>query len=280
MRHRRFGPAATSSTTGRHGAARRRPRSPSAVDRARRCGRPGDGRRCASGGRDYLDGTDRPLARRARRHRRGASCTAGPTGRIRMLTHLRTWGWLFNPITIYWCDADGRHARHRRARGDQHAVGRAGLVRRRGRARLGPRARCSPRRCTSRRSSAMDLDYRFSFTAPTAGGRLPADRPPRGARPRRKVFDADLSLRRTRAHPRSALGRARAPSRAQTMRISAAIHWQALRLWAKRRARRPPPSTDRPVDTVPTRTRRRDRPMTDLARPADADRAATVARSL
>ena len=33
--------------------------------------------------------------RAARRHR--------PDGPIAMLTQLRTWGWLFNPITIYYC---------------------------------------------------------------------------------------------------------------------------------------------------------------------------------
>lgn len=26
-----------------------------------------------------------------------------PTGPVRMLTHVRTWGWLFNPITVYVC---------------------------------------------------------------------------------------------------------------------------------------------------------------------------------
>ncbi len=53
--------------------------------------------------RDYLDGTDRPLADalgdlvEARLGRR-------PSGPSMMLTQLRSWGWLFNPITIYWCD--------------------------------------------------------------------------------------------------------------------------------------------------------------------------------
>ncbi len=51
--------------------------------------------------RDYLDGTDRPLAdalgdlveeRTGRR----------PTGPVRMLTQLRTLGWLFNPLTTYY----------------------------------------------------------------------------------------------------------------------------------------------------------------------------------
>jgi uncharacterized protein len=28
---------------------------------------------------------------------------ARPAGPVRMLAHLRTWGWLFNPIACYWC---------------------------------------------------------------------------------------------------------------------------------------------------------------------------------
>lgn len=29
-----------------------------------------------------------------------------PSGEIAMLAHLRTWGWLFNPLTLYYCYAD------------------------------------------------------------------------------------------------------------------------------------------------------------------------------
>lgn len=50
--------------------------------------------------RDYLDGTDAPLGDAVRQalapvlgHR--------PAGPLRMLTQPRTWGWLFNPITVY-----------------------------------------------------------------------------------------------------------------------------------------------------------------------------------
>lgn len=52
--------------------------------------------------RDYLDGTDRPLAGAVadlveeRTDRR-------PTGPIRVLTQVRTLGWLFNPLTAYYC---------------------------------------------------------------------------------------------------------------------------------------------------------------------------------
>lgn len=50
---------------------------------------------------DYGDGSDRPLGEQVRAdlepvlgHR--------PNGPVRMLTQLRRWGWLFNPITVYF----------------------------------------------------------------------------------------------------------------------------------------------------------------------------------
>ena len=56
---------------------------------------------------DYLDGSDRPLGDAVRdlvAERLGRR----PDGRVVMVTNLRTWGWLFNPLTVYWClDEDG-----------------------------------------------------------------------------------------------------------------------------------------------------------------------------
>lgn len=50
--------------------------------------------------RDYLDGTDTPLGHAVRQ---ALTPAVGhrPAGPLRMLTQPRTWGWLFNPITIY-----------------------------------------------------------------------------------------------------------------------------------------------------------------------------------
>jgi DUF1365 family protein len=181
--------------------------------------------------RDYLDGTERPLRDalgdivEVEIHRR-------PEGRIRVLTHLRTWGWLFNPITIYWCDAaDGSPdivvLEVTNTPWGERAwyVVEAEYVS--GRGAVFPKAlHVSP-------FLAMDLDYRFSFTAPTTapGSTLTVrlEVLDRGS----KVFDADLSLRRTELTPRSAVAvLVRHP--AQTLRISVAIHTHALRLWAKR----------------------------------------------
>lgn len=52
--------------------------------------------------RDYLDGTDRPL-RDALSDLVEERLGRRPAGPIRMLTQLRTLGWLFNPLTAYYC---------------------------------------------------------------------------------------------------------------------------------------------------------------------------------
>lgn len=58
--------------------------------------------------RDYLDGTDRPI-REALADLVEARGADRPVGPVRMLTQLRTLGWLFNPLTTYYCfDPDGR----------------------------------------------------------------------------------------------------------------------------------------------------------------------------
>lgn len=58
---------------------------------------------------DYLDGSSAPLGA-AVRARLADALGSAPAGPLRMLTQPRTWGWLFNPITIYllWGEpADG-----------------------------------------------------------------------------------------------------------------------------------------------------------------------------
>jgi DUF1365 family protein len=198
---------------------------------------------------DYLDGGDRPLRDalgdvvEREIHRR-------PTGRIRMLTHLRTWGWLFNPITVYWCDAaDGTPdivvLEVTNTPWGERAwyVVEAEYVS--GRGAVFPKAlHVSP-------FLAMDLDYRFSFTTPTAAANSPLTIRLEVLEHGHKVFDADLSLRRTELTSRSAVGvLLRHPT--QTMRISAGIHWQALRLWAKRVPVVPHPRSHRQIRGGPS----------------------------
>ncbi|HTN78721.1 MAG TPA: DUF1365 domain-containing protein [Acidimicrobiales bacterium] len=58
---------------------------------------------------DFYGPPQQPLAEAIRdlvEERTGAR----PEGSIRMLAHLRTWGWLFNPIACYWCWDAGNSA--------------------------------------------------------------------------------------------------------------------------------------------------------------------------
>lgn len=60
---------------------------------------------------DYLGDRTKPLAEEVKdvvRRQTGDR----PDGPVMMLSHLRTWGWLFNPITLYFClSTDGRSVR-------------------------------------------------------------------------------------------------------------------------------------------------------------------------
>ena len=58
--------------------------------------------------RDFLDGADTPLGE-AVRDLVAVRLGRRPAGRVELLAHLRTFGWLFNPIAVYYCwTADGR----------------------------------------------------------------------------------------------------------------------------------------------------------------------------
>lgn len=60
---------------------------------------------------DYLSNPPLPLAEDLRRLVE-ARTGRRPDGPVRLLTQLRTFGWLFNPISIYWCfDPDGVRVR-------------------------------------------------------------------------------------------------------------------------------------------------------------------------
>ena len=160
---------------------------------------------------------------RGPRPRRGAGRDP-PEGPISLLAHLRTWGWLFNPIAVYYCyDRTGTRGRTRRRPRHEHPL--------EGAPRLRPGSGRQPRDRQGHARVALLRD----------GPRLPHHlrRPVRGppARDRSSagnspVFHATLRLRRHEIS-RAALGRALWRHPLPTMRISAGIHTQALRLWAK-----------------------------------------------
>ena len=147
-----------------------------------------------------------------------------PAGPIAMLAHVRTWGWLFNPIALYYCyDPTGTRVEHLVADvtntpwKERHAYV------------LGPpghhvRAKAmhvSP-------FFGMQQSYRFAYGAPADDLHLSISVLEDGA----DVFGAGLRLRRHPVSHRS-LGRILWRHPLLTMRVSAGIHHHALRLWRK-----------------------------------------------
>jgi DUF1365 family protein len=152
-----------------------------------------------------------------------------PSGPIRLLTHLRYWGYVQNPVSFYYCfDASGTAVETIVAEvtntpwGERHAYEvRASLRGRSHRARLEKAFHVSP-------FMPMDQSYDWHFDTP--GDRLhvhmASDRD--GAR----VFDAVLALRRAPITG-PALARCLARHPWMTASVVAGIYGQALRLWLR-----------------------------------------------
>lgn len=154
-----------------------------------------------------------------------------PEGPIRLLTHLRYWGYVFNPVSFYYCYApDGTtleavvaevtntpwkemHPYVLPVRGQPEGTLRWAF----------PKAfHVSP-------FFGMEQTYEWAFTAP--GERLGVHM--RNLEGGENVFDATMALHRvpwTDAHLRSALFR----YPFLTLKIISTIHWQAVLLWFKK----------------------------------------------
>lgn len=181
---------------------------------------------------DYLGGdTDQPLAD-AVRDRVAAALGYRPGGPIRLLTHLRYAGYVFNPVSFYYCyNADGRQLdsivaeitntpwreRH------QYVLPVAG-AQAQGRALhwdFDKQFHVSP-------FLPMDCRYHWRFTRPDQDLHVHMQ----VWRGDAQAFDADLSLQR-RPLDGPGLARVLVAFPLMTVRVTAAIHWQALRLWLK-----------------------------------------------
>jgi DUF1365 family protein len=157
-----------------------------------------------------------------------------PAGPIRLLTHLRYFGYCFNPVSFYYCyDAADRVVEAIVAEvnntpwGERHCY----VLDAAGASAAGP-GRPQWRNLKQLHVSPfmpMDLEYEWRLPAPGAALAVHMSCLRGGA----TVFDATLALRR-----RPLSGRALAATLLRfpwmTARVVTAIHWQALRLWLKR----------------------------------------------
>jgi len=155
-----------------------------------------------------------------------------PSGPIRVLTHLRYFGYCFNPVTFYYCfDRSGEHVETTVAEitntpwKERHTY----VLRANGAApgktqrfRFSKNFHVSP-------FMEMALDYDWYFGAPKKKLAVHMINRKNGA----KVFDATMGLER-REITGPALASALLHFPFMTLKVAAAIYWQALRLWWKR----------------------------------------------
>lgn len=175
--------------------------------------------------RDYGDGGNRPLRAQIERKLSQAGI-ASSDGRIRLLCMPRMFGYGFNPLSIYFCThADGTPAaivyEVHNTFGERHSYVVPLVV------GDGVHHSCDKAFYVS---PFMDMDLRYDFVVSQPDDRLSvAIRASKGGLP---VMIACLAGSR-RALTDTALLRLLVTMPAVTFKVTAAIHWEALRLWCK-----------------------------------------------
>jgi len=191
--------------------------------------------------RDYgLPGSDEPLSAGVRREL-AAVLGREPTGAVRMLTQARSFGWLFNPITLYlaW---DGPAT----VDGDVGPVGVVAEVtntpwkqrhRYAAALSLGPadtaaRTATFPKELHVSPFLGSDLHYELDVRGDSARLEVAIDVLEDGRPDLEPILRTSLVLRRRPPTPRN-LTRALLAQPFPTHRVSARIHREAARLWRK-----------------------------------------------
>ncbi len=155
-----------------------------------------------------------------------------PDGSVRLLTHLRYFGYRFNPVSFYYCYSTDESLEAIIAEinntpwGEQHAyvLDEAHNEGRdiKKRYRLDKAFHISPFMC-------MEQHYTWHFTSPKDHLSVHMQSHEHGT----AIFDASMNLQRTEIS-RCALARVLMQYPFITARVTSAIYWQALRLWLKR----------------------------------------------
>jgi DUF1365 family protein len=180
---------------------------------------------------DYLGPAAVPLDQ-AVRDLVQARLSRRPTGPIRLLTHLRYFGYCFNPVSFYYCyDDAGENLDAIVAEitntpwGERHAYvmdAAAAGAQRLKRFAFDKHFHVSP-------FMPMDMQYDWRFNVPQQHLFVHMQNFKDGD----AVFDATLALNRE-PWGAAALVRLLAGFPFMTVKVMAAIHWQALRLWLKK----------------------------------------------
>lgn len=175
-----------------------------------------------------------------------------PSGPIRLLTHLRYFGYVFNPVSFYFCyDGEDRHVETIVAEitntpwGERHCYvlgtrGNLGQGERK-RYRLDKGFHISP-------FIDMNVVYDWRFTEPASQLAIHMENLKAG----QSFLDATMVLRRREVSGAS-LARVLTEYPLMTLKVIGAIYWQALRLWAKGLPFHPHPENRKEASPVATR---------------------------
>lgn len=152
-----------------------------------------------------------------------------PTGPIRLLTHLRYWGFVMNPVSFYFCYDDQEQLQvivaevNNTPWGEQHCY----VLDLRGQsADSKESSNCKEFHVSP--FMGMEMDYRWRIEPPDREVRISIENLEQG----KPVFHADLHLARQEITSWS-LARLLMLYPWMTLKVFVAIYWQALLLWWK-----------------------------------------------